>query len=124
MPVRPTEVAIDIGSSPDSPTRISSDFEEIPYPPNHRATRIPQDDLPLHYMTEDTARRRVPRGPGVDEKDAFYGRPEAYYDDGEGKDVYSKLRPKARVGSGRLHRPPPPPPTSVVRPFSDCCVLF
>ncbi|KAH7906103.1 glycosyltransferase family 39 protein [Hygrophoropsis aurantiaca] len=116
--MRPSQVEIDFGTPPGTPPRISSDFEEIPYPSDHWTATNPKQEefLPLHYMAEDTStRRRVARGPGSpggfmhnDEHQA-----DINYDD-EGKDVYSKLRPaKGRVSSGRIHKPYPPPPTSI-----------
>ncbi|TFK36464.1 glycosyltransferase family 39 protein [Crucibulum laeve] len=114
--MKPSAVAIDFGAPDiDSPPRSSFEFEEVPYPPehsNHWASARQEEELPLHYMSEEKARRRV-RGPGpgayeLSEKDHYED-----YDD-EGKDVYSKARPtKARVGSGRLPQHPLPPPTSI-----------
>jgi len=110
--MRPPQVAIDFGTPPASPNRTSSDdFERVPYPPDHYKSQQPEE-LPLHYMNEDKARRR---GPGV----AVKSGPESsgheeYYDD-DGKDVYAKMRPTTgRMGSGRLRRLPPPPPTNIV----------
>jgi len=106
--MRPPQVAIDFGTPPGSPSRTSSDdFERVPYPPDHHKSQQ-VEELPLHYMNEDKARRR-----GV-----VRGGPEPtgheVYDD-DGKDVYAKLRPfKGRAGSGRLRRAPPPPPTTIV----------
>jgi hypothetical protein len=93
--------AFNLGTSdPDVPF----EFEHNPYP---------SQGLPLHYMSEDKTRRRVKATTVYDQQDKepYYG---DYYDD-EGKDVYSKLRPKSsRLSSGRLPQPPLPPPTSVV----------
>ena len=133
--MKPADVAINLGTPQGSP-RTSSDFEEVHYPHQHTSaasisstgslgwTTVPrrEEELPLpHYMSEDTARRRVPRAPAVgdgsgtyavhDEKQAL-----SYdaYDDG-GKDVYAKMKAaRGPVGSGRVRRPPPPPPTSIV----------
>ena len=63
-------------------------------------------------MSEDKTRRRVKASTVsvYDQQDK-----EPYYYDDEGKDVYSKLRPKSsRLSSGRLPQPPLPPPTSFV----------
>lgn len=103
---------LDLGTSdPDAP----SEFEHNPYPSNHWSSVNREEGLPLHYMSEDKTRRRV-KAVAVSlydqqEKEHHYG---DYYDD-EGKDVYSKLRPKSsRLSSGRLPQLPLPPPTSVV----------
>jgi len=132
--MRPPQVQIDFGSPPGTPSRISSDFEEIHYPASYSSYSDTtekykhEESLPLHYMNEDiSTRRRVARGPGSsggfmsgDEHES-----EMHYDD-EGKDVYSKLRlAKGRVSSGRIHRPPPPPPTSIVCDLTigTCCAF-
>lgn len=117
--MRPPQVALDFGTPPGPPSATSSDeFERVPYPEEHTnwaATSHQEEELPLHYMNEEKARRRV-RGPGAGGEYAGMAPMESgmEYDD-EGKDVYAKIRPtKGRVGSGRLRRPTPPPPTSVV----------
>jgi hypothetical protein len=100
---------INLGTSdPDAPF----EFEHNPYP---RSSANREEGLPLHYMSEDKTRRRVKAMTvsmyDQQEKEHNYGE---YYDD-EGKDVYSKLRPKSsRLSSGRLPQLPLPPPTSVV----------
>jgi dolichyl-phosphate-mannose-protein mannosyltransferase len=117
MPVRQDDIAIDIGPSS---ARSSSDFEEVPYPPSHWAAAPnytnPEEDLQLHYMSDEKARRRAPRAYGRSEK-----RPSAnvknYDDDDDGKNVYAKFSP--RVSSGRAARMPPPPPMTLVRILSD-----
>lgn len=111
--MRPPQVAIDFGAPRESSSASSDEFEQVPYPPDHyRAQQQPQD-LPLHYMTEDTARRRVVRSGEPLLGDA--GPDTELYDD-ESKDVYSKSKSgKGRVSSGRQRQPPPPPPTTVVR---------
>ena len=104
--------AFNLGTSdPDSPF----EFEHIPYPSQHWSSVNPEEGLPLHYMSEDKTRRRVKASTvstyDQQEKEPYYA---DYYDD-EGKDVYSKLRPKSsRLSSGRIPQPPLPPPTSVV----------
>jgi dolichyl-phosphate-mannose-protein mannosyltransferase len=127
MPLRPAgDVAIHIGRSSSS-----DDFEEIQHPNTTTSWQRNQDladeqqqHLPLHYsaMSEEKARRRVvnaapaTRDDGNEKVTASTANgKEDYYDDDEGKDVYAKLRPKYRVGSGRVAKPPPPPPTSLVR---------
>lgn len=128
--MKPSDVTVDFGRpDPDSPPRSSSDFEEVPYPSNHWASSHQQEaheELPLHYMNEDKARRRVVRGP--DGAGSYYGSQEKdqllqQYDDYEGKDVYNKARPpvSTRQSSGRLRHAPPPPPTSIVSLSSLCC---
>lgn len=115
--MRPSEVAVDFGApDSDNPSRSSSEFEEIQYPSNHWATSRTEGELPLHYMSEDKARRRVVRsGEGAGIYDAPEKLPYQGYDD-EGKDVYNKPRPiHNRIGSGRLPQPPAPPATSIVR---------
>ncbi|KAI0080531.1 glycosyltransferase family 39 protein [Panus rudis PR-1116 ss-1] len=124
------DVALNFGSPPGSP-RTSSEFEEVNYP-HHTASNSPnsltwtavprQEELPLHYMNEETARRRVrtaaggAAGEGSETYHAHDEKAPPQYDpyDDEGKDVYSKMRAtKAPAGSGRARRPPPPPPTTI-----------
>ena len=139
---RPSEIALNFGTPPggNSP-RTSSDFEEVSYPsistsPETHNTHLNnnwntrQDELPLHYMSEDTARRRFAGRPpplngtfvgeGKEQSEKLlhegYGGP-VQEDDG-GKGVYNKMHAvKSPLGSGRLRRPPPPPPTTIVRTF-------
>ncbi|KAF8889886.1 glycosyltransferase family 39 protein [Infundibulicybe gibba] len=111
--MKPSAVAVDFGADPEP--RSSSEFEEIPYPSNHWVPPQQEEELPLHYMSEEKARRRVVRGPSGNE-DLFekHQYPPHNYDDDEGKDVYNKIRPvKPFVGSGRPRQAPPPPPTSI-----------
>lgn len=115
---RSDSISLNLGTPEDSP-RTSSDFEEIHYPHSHtttsRAAGWPEEkeELPLHFMSEETARRRVTRTPGGN--GVYDTHPDAPIDyDDEGKDVYSKMKAsKMPVSSGRPRRPPPPPPTTV-----------
>ncbi len=128
--MRPSgQVALDLGPPYEDGEHSDSDFEQIPHPshnthwaqhpPAHAAPR--EEQLPLHYMSEEKARRRVTRGPGgngvyadpIAEKGLDYDA----FDDDEGKDVYSKMKVSkgGPISSGRPRRPPPPPPTTVVR---------
>ena len=119
----PDSISLDFGTPEVSP-RTSSDFEEINYPQAATAGQhaysgwsAPQrreEELPLHYMNEETARRRVhsSRGPA---SSGFYDEKQDQYDD-DGKDVYAKIRAsKIPLSSGRPRRPPAPPATSIVR---------
>lgn len=123
--MKPSEIALNFGTPPGGSPRTSSEFEEINYP--HSKTESDwssaprrEEELPLHYnMSEDTARRRVTRGPGGSGgglvEDVYDSKPEYYevYDDG-GKDVDSKLKAvRPGVGGGRIHRPHLPPPTTI-----------
>jgi dolichyl-phosphate-mannose-protein mannosyltransferase len=123
--MRPPAITVDFTES-DTQTRSSSEFEEISYPSNHHHWSAPQyeEELPLHYMSEEKARRRVVRGPesaGVHDSPANDGPGYGGYDDDEGKDVYNKPRPiQNRIGSGRLPQPLPPPPTTLVRQLYVC----
>jgi dolichyl-phosphate-mannose-protein mannosyltransferase len=112
-------VAVDFATTdPDAPF----DFEHVPYPSNHQHWSLPnrEQELPLHYMSEEKARRRVvrayagPAGMGGEHDvhaTEHYG---DYYDD-QGKDVYNKVRSgNVRLGSGRPPHRPLPPPTSLV----------
>ena len=129
--MRPSgQVALDLGPPYEDGARSDSDFEEIPHPANHNGywTQHPpahapprEEELPLHYMNQENARRRVTRGPGgndggglsqFSEKEGL----DYYANDDEGKDVYSKMKAaRGPISSGRPRRPPPPPPTTVVR---------
>ncbi|TFY64691.1 hypothetical protein EVJ58_g2453 [Rhodofomes roseus] len=119
--MRPSQVVIHVGTPPERSPRSSSDFEEIQYPINQSpswATRSArEEELPLHYMSEETARRRVLRGPsgnGVHHEPSQTSEKEYEIYDDEGKDVYAKMKDmRSPLGSGRLRRPPPPPPTTV-----------
>lgn len=116
--MKPSAVAVDIGSSePDLPPEYH-DHLPSSYTTTNRWAE-PSHQLPLHYMAEDTARRRVraPMSAGMsyepDTPKEHYG--DMYND--EGKDVYNKVRtPVARIGSGRMPQVHQPPPTSIVRP--------
>ena len=127
-----SDFALNFGTPPDSP-RTSSEFEEVGYPhsnpdsnsPDHSYswTSVPrrEEELPLHYMSEDVARRRVVRPQGVSGPNEPSEKREGEYldyDDG-GKDVYSKMRTaRGPTGSGRIHRAHVPPPTTIVRSTS------
>ncbi|KAI0819094.1 glycosyltransferase family 39 protein [Irpex lacteus] len=117
----PDSISLDFGTPEVSP-RTSSDFEEIPYPQYTQASHQHQtgwaaqprreEELPLHYMNEETARRRVhaSRGPA---STGFYDEKQDQYDD-DGKDVYAKIKAsRIPVSSGRPRRPPAPPATSI-----------
>ena len=110
-----------LGTSDADP---SFEFEHNPYHSHHRSSVNREEGLPLHYMSEDKTRRRVKATTvsvfDQQEKESYYG---DYYDD-EGKDVYSKLRPKSsRLSSGRLPQLPLPPPTSIVSSITFLSVV-
>ncbi|RXW18469.1 hypothetical protein EST38_g7382 [Candolleomyces aberdarensis] len=118
---RPPAVAIDFGS-PDSDIQSTSslEFEHVGHPDHyHQHHRRTEETLPLHYMSEEKARRRVRvGGAGGGGTDADFNEKEQFeyqeYDDA-GKDVYNKPRPYngTRISSGRLPAHPLPPPTSI-----------
>lgn len=121
---RSDSISLNFGTPEVSP-RTSSEFEEIHYP-HHTSTTAAhtsswpaasreKEELPLHYMNEETARRRVRVTPGGNGVYDTHAEVQDEYDD-EGKDVYAKMRTaKVPVSSGRPRRPPPPPPTTIVR---------
>lgn len=118
---RPPAVAIDFGS-PESDIQSTSslEFEHVGYPDQyHHQHHRAEETLPLHYMSEEKARRRVRPGGAGGGLDADFNEKEQFeyqeYDDA-GKDVYNKPRPYngARISSGRLPAQPFPPPTSIV----------
>lgn len=110
--MKPSAIAVDIGSDPDFP----SEYELIPYPTTNHHWPEQHQQLPLHYMSEETARRRVKVAGGPTLGSPL---PKKSYDDDGSKDAYLKPRPpSARVTSGRLPQPHLPPPTSVVSFFS------
>ncbi|KAG6899453.1 hypothetical protein C0993_010235 [Termitomyces sp. T159_Od127] len=105
--MRPAQVAIDFGNDSDTPPRSSSEFEEVPYPSNHWP--VPEG-LPVHYMSEEKARRRTVKSAHDDVPISVHN---GHYDD-DGKDVYNKIRAvKTRIGSGRPPPPPAPPATNI-----------
>lgn len=112
--MRPSQVALNLGTPPGSPPRTSSDFEEVNYPSSsHWSSSQHEEELPLHYMSEEKARRRLRPGAASNGVDVFETDP--LYDD-EGKDVYNKMRPvKGPTLGGRPRRPSPPPATNLVR---------
>lgn len=115
--MRPSQLALNLGTPPGSPTRTSSDFEEVSYPSSHWSSHN-EAELPMHYLSEDTARRRgksAAVGNSVDEAKA-----EPDYSD-EGKDVYNKVRVvRGPTLGGRPQRPPPPPASSLVSASTSC----
>lgn len=124
--MRPAQVAVDLGAPLSR--RSSSDFEDLGYPSQYHtrspySSAHPDEELPSHYMQEETTRRRVPSGTGrAHDAGGYYDdgdRVESYYDD-EGKDVYSKMNAsKTGLGGGRVRRPAAPPPSNLVRyPFA------
>lgn len=127
--MRPSEVTLNFGTPQDSP-RTSSDFEEIPYPHHWSSSQGQPEELPLHYMSEETTRHRVHQhsehqhphqGPAGY---ADYPVDPAERDDG-GKDVYAKMRQShGGLGGGRPRRLHPPPPTSLVRPSASVIAFF
>ncbi|KAF5322974.1 hypothetical protein D9611_009308 [Ephemerocybe angulata] len=132
---RPPAVAIDFGT-PDSPNSSSFEFEEVGYPdpyhqhqhqydPESYGGRANEETLPLHYMSEEKARRRVRAGAAAGNGSDFDGgaavsgnEKEQFeyqeYDDA-GKDVYNKPKPYngQRISSGRGPSQPLPPPTTI-----------
>jgi dolichyl-phosphate-mannose-protein mannosyltransferase len=122
--MRPSEVTLNFGTPQDSP-RTSSDFEEIHYPHYQPSSQGQPEELPLHYMSEETTRRRVHQHSELQysqQQPAGYADYPVYpaeHDDG-GKDVYAKMRQShGGLGGGRPRRLPPPPPKSVVRPSAS-----
>lgn len=114
--MRPSQLALNLGTPPGSPTRTSSDFEEVSYPSSHWSSHN-EEELPMHYLSEDTARRRgkgAAAGNSVDEAKA-----EPDYND-EGKDVYNKIRVvRGPTLGGRPQKPPSPPASSLVSTFAS-----
>lgn len=104
-------VAIDIESDPYLP---ASEYEQVSHQNTNYHWSEQHQELPLHYMSEETARRRLK--PSVGEP---YGSPvqkESFEDyDDESKDVYNKAKLiSTRVSSGRPPQRPLSPPTSPV----------
>lgn len=117
--MKPAQVALNLGTPPGSPPRTSSDFEEVAYPqpspPSHWAPTKEDGELPLHYMNEDSTRRRV-RGVGSTDygENANVHELEPLNAD-EGKDVYNKMSAMRGASfGGRPRRPVHPPPSSIV----------
>lgn len=120
MPPKPTEIALELGTPPGS-RRTSEEFEQVSYPanstfndtlwgPSHR--HVIEEELPLHYMNDERARRRVKGGAGSSREDGEQ-QYEAEYDE------KASFHDKARVVSipriARNMRRNPPPPTNLVR---------
>ena len=120
--MKPAQVALNLGTPPGSPTRSSSEFEQVQYPVSHHSGNswAQHEQLPLHYMAnEDTTRRRVR---GIDGGEGKLGgfHSEAYQShspfDDQGKDVYSKSGPyRTPLTGGRPRKTYTPPPTNLVR---------
>ncbi|KZT43999.1 glycosyltransferase family 39 protein [Sistotremastrum suecicum HHB10207 ss-3] len=111
MPSNPGEVALEIDSPTESP-RASSEFEEVSYPTWSQPRA--EEELPLHYMGEDKARRRVKGAQAAPESTVMFDADSpAEYDQGDdgGKDVYAKLR-QHQTPVSRMRRTSAPP-TSV-----------
>ncbi|KJA15827.1 glycosyltransferase family 39 protein [Hypholoma sublateritium FD-334 SS-4] len=91
-------IAVDFGTDPEF------EFEEVQYS-NHFWSPN-REELPLHYMSEEKARRRVKAGPTIEEYEHieiehYTGR--EYYDD-SGKDLYGKhLEDEAHCGKFGSH---------------------
>ncbi|TCD70275.1 Protein O-mannosyltransferase 2 [Steccherinum ochraceum] len=131
MTSKRSDFTLNFGTPPGS-TRTSSEFEEVGYPHSNADSSSPEnthswttvsrreEDLPLHYMNEDAARRRVvrPQG-GSGSYDDHLAPSQTKYeggyrelDDG-GKDVYTKMKATRGLGGGRVRRPHAPPPTTI-----------
>ena len=115
---KPSEIALELGSPPGSPSRISEEFEQVPYPINTTSVdttsywgpprNVVEEELPLHYMNEDKARRRVRPGAGSSQEGGGRHFDADYNDDG--KELYhDKLRPANIPRIGRSIRRAPPP---------------
>lgn len=111
---KPSEVALELGTPPGSPSRTSEEFEQVPYPTNTSTEahwgpprNLVEEELPLHYMDGDKPTRRRVR-PNIAVSQESGRKHEAEYDDD--KELYHvKLRPVhiPRVGRS-MHRNLPP----------------
>lgn len=121
---KPSEVVLELGTPPPgSPSRTSEEFEQVPYPANTTSTEthwgssprnIVEEELPLHYMDGDRARRRVRPSTGASHEDGRRTYDTEYDDD---KELYhDKLRPVniPRIGRGTQRNLPP---TNLVSPL-------
>jgi dolichyl-phosphate-mannose-protein mannosyltransferase len=125
---KPSEVVLELGTPPPgSPSRTSEEFEQVPYPANTTSTEthwgpsrnVAEEELPLHYMDGDRARRRVRPSTGVSHDDGGR-RYDAEYDDD--KELYhDKLRPVniPRIGRSTQRSIPP---TNLVRSILHICL--
>lgn len=114
------QVALNLGTPPGSPPRTSSEFEEVAYPqpspPSHWAATKQDAELPLHYMSEESARRRVRGQVGTEYGDHAEAHELEPLNDDEGKDVYNKIgATRPATYGGRPRKPVHPPPSSLVR---------
>ncbi|KAF8584112.1 glycosyltransferase family 39 protein [Ramaria rubella] len=112
---KPREVTLELGTPPGSPLRTSEEFEQVQYPANTTSTEthwdpprdIVEEELPLHYMNEEKARRRVrPNASAAYENGARHYDGD-YVDD---KELYhDKLRTVniPRIVRGLRRNPPP-----------------
>jgi dolichyl-phosphate-mannose-protein mannosyltransferase len=110
--MKPSAITVDFGDSNiESPP--TSDFEEVQYPPAHSdraSANSNQHELPLHYMSEETARRRIP----ASKTTSAPAQPNL----GTSHDILDDSKEKYRAHNPRLRYAPPPPPTTIVR---DIC---
>lgn len=102
----PPAVAIDLGTG--EPDTRASHFGTS-HPSNYRTSSQLGEDLPLHYMSEESARRRTVRT-AADARSPYREKgPLENWDDD-----CKKLRSiKSHVGSGRIPQPHPPPATNL-----------
>lgn len=121
------EVTLDIGTPSGSP-RTSEEFEQIPRLPHNELSLTNrrgqwghvEEELPLHYMNEDKARRRLRPGAGgpLEQEKIF----EAPSDDD--KDLFhNKTRPAVTPRPSRIVKKYPPP-TNLVRFYQESVFTF
>lgn len=104
-----------------SSERSSSEFEEVNYPSGF-AEPYPTEELPLHYMEDKQARRRIkgPGGSGIPSKDEY----STAQPDDDGKDVYAKERLLRRPMVAHVRRHPAPPTNFVRRTLSGTLITL
>ncbi|KIJ44250.1 glycosyltransferase family 39 protein [Sphaerobolus stellatus SS14] len=123
MPPKPADIALDLGTPPGS-GRTSEEYEQVAYPAHSTANesfwgpprqQAAEEELPLHYMNDERARRRVKPGAPTSRENGDQQYEEAYHD--EKGLLGDKARPVhiPRVSKNIRRNPPATNPTEFIQ---------